>query len=300
MTDYSDCGQHREQEDSAIDSIIMPAQKDLGGFSVNRVIPSASHAMIGPWVFFDHLGPVTFAPGKGIDVRPHPHINLATVTFLFDGEMFHRDSLGNAQAIEPGDINLMVAGSGIVHSERERPEMQETERTLHALQLWLALPEKDEETEPAFYHYEERLLPSTMREGVRIRIMMGEAHGLTSPVHTFADTLYVEYRMDQGQSVTLPKAQCRAIYVAEGEVQIGTQTIKRHQMAVLNENDALVVSNQSALMVLVGGEKMPPRYKYWNFVSSSKDRIEKAKADWKAGRFDVVPGDEDEYIPLPD
>jgi len=182
----------RENSCDGIDLMLKPGVKDLGGFSVRRTLPSRQQRKVGPWIFFDHAGPAHFAAGEGIDVRPHPHINLATVTYMFEGQFLHRDSIGSVQLIKPGDINLMVAGKGIVHSERTPPEIRKTAHSLHALQLWLALPEADEEIDPAFYHYPASELPTTEIDGVNIRVMMGSAYGLTSPVKTFAETLYVE------------------------------------------------------------------------------------------------------------
>lgn len=279
--------------------MIEPREKDLGGFSVRRVLPFAKRRMVGPWIFFDHLGPVVFEAGKGIDVRPHPHINLATVTYLFEGEMLHRDSLGSHQVIRPGDLNLMVAGSGIVHSERERAEIHEKKHPLHALQLWHALPQADEECDPAFYHYGADELPQTNVNGVSLRVMMGSAYGLQSPVKSFCDTLYVEMRLKEGQSIALPQAQELAVYVVNGSVQLGELRIAQYAMCVVGERAELVASDD-ALVTIIGGEPLGERFVEWNFVSSRKERIEQAKADWKAQRFAKVPDDAIEFIPLPE
>src|SRR5690554_2036522 len=190
----------------AIELLIEPRDTDLGGFSVRRLLPTRQHRMVGPWIFFDHMGPAEFAPGEGINVRPHPHINLATVTYLFEGEILHRDSLGSLQAIRPGDINLMVAGRGIVHSERERPEVTAVPHRLHGLQLWFALPEADEEVEPAFLHYPSADIPRVDVDGVPVRVMMGAAYGVTSSVRTYAGALYVEAHLKPGQKLVLPQA----------------------------------------------------------------------------------------------
>ena len=284
-----------------VERIIKPREKDLGGFSVRRVLPVAGRRLVGPWIFFDHMGPAVFPAGEGINVRPHPHINLATVTYLFEGEILHRDSLANLQAIRPGDINLMVAGKGIVHSERERPEVTGAEHRLHGLQLWLALPEADEETEPAFYHYPGKEIPKTQVDGVPIRVMMGEAFGLSSPVQTFARTLYFEADLAAGQSVTVPLEEERAVYLASGKVRINSTSINAHEMAVLESGKEIrVEALVNSRMALVGGEKMSERYIEWNFVSSRKERIEQAKQMWREGEFPKVPGDEAEFIPLPD
>lgn len=284
----------------AIELIIQPRDRDLGGFSVRRVLPSARHRMVGPWIFFDHMGPAEFAAGQGINVRPHPHVNLATVTYLFEGEILHRDSLGSLQPIRPGDINLMVAGRGIVHSERERPEVTAVAHRLHGLQLWLALPEADEEIEPAFYHYPGTEIPAVTVAGVPVRVMMGSAYGVTSPVKTFADTLYVEARLQPGQTLELPEAEERAVYVASGSLRAREDVIPEHAMAVFAPERSVVLEAVSEARIgIIGGEPMTPRFIDWNFVSSRKARIEQAKADWQAQRFPKVPGDEEEFIPLP-
>jgi len=281
--------------------LIKPSKKDLGGFSVRRVLPYRQQRMVGPWIFFDHMGPAKFPAGEGINVRPHPHINLATVTYLFEGEILHRDSLGNLQPIRPGDINLMVAGRGIVHSERERDEIRSREHHQHGLQLWLALPADQEEIEPAFYHYAKSEIPQVTIDGVPVRVMMGSAFGVTSPVKTFAETLYIEAQLEAGQSLTLPDAPERALYVATGEIRIATGSIGAFNMAVLNTGQEVTVTAEvDSRIALVGGESLGERHIFWNFVSSRRERIEQAKADWKEGRFPKVPGDEEEFIPLPD
>ena len=292
-----------------IDLIIEPDEKDLGEFTVRRSLPAPQHRMIGPWLFFDHMGPATFAPGQGVAVRPHPHINLSTVTYLFEGEILHRDSLGYVETIQPGDINLMVAGKGIVHSERERPEVNEVEHRLHGLQLWLALPEEDEETEPAFYHYPGEDLPTVVIDGVAVRVMMGSAYGVTSPVKTHADTLYIEADLKQGQSLALPSADERGLYLVSGKVEARDNNgevsepvlIDKHQLAVLSQNaDVQLTALEDSRLALIGGENIGPRYLYWNFASSSKERIEQAKQKWKNSEYPKIPGDEEEFIPLPD
>jgi len=287
------------------DSLLMlieAREKDLGGFHVRRLLPYAKRRMVGPWIFFDHMGPADFAPGVGINVRPHPHINLATVTYLFAGHILHRDSLGSIATIAPGDINLMVSGRGIVHSEREDLEAQKSPRHLDGLQLWLALPEADEEMEPAFFHYPAADIPVFNDTGVQARVMMGQAFGLRSPVKTYAETLYVEVRLDAWQTVQLPMGVAeRAVYVCSGQIEIDGVPIDPYEMAVLKPG-ALVRARamSDAHFVVIGGEAMTERHIYWNFVSSRPERIEQAKADWKAGRFPKVPGDEIEFIPLPD
>jgi hypothetical protein len=284
----------------ALELIIRPRTRDLGGFSVRRVLPTAQRNMVGPWIFFDHMGPAAFPAGEGVNVRPHPHINLATVTYLFEGEILHRDSLGSLQAIRPGDLNLMVAGRGIVHSERERPEVKATPHRVHGLQLWLALPEADEEIEPAFFHYPADALPALVVDGVPLRVMMGSAYGASSPVRTFARTLYVEAQLRAGQQLALPEAEARAVYVASGSLRAAGTAIPEHAMAVFSaERGVAVQAVADARIAVIGGEHMGKRFIEWNFVSSRKERIEQAKADWRAGHFPKVPGDEVEFIPLP-
>lgn len=284
----------------AIDIIIEPRQKDLGGFSVRRVLPTRELKMVGPWIFFDHMGPADFAAGSGIDVRPHPHIGIATVTYLFEGEILHRDSLGSLQAIRPGDINLMVAGSGIVHSERETTQLRDSDHRLHGLQLWLALPESDEELPPAFHHYPAAEIPTTEIGGVPLRIMMGSAYGCTSPVKTFAETLYVEAQLQAGQRLILPDSPERAVYVASGTLRARDTEIPQYALAVFNpEKGVEVEAVEDCRIAIIGGEHLGQRFIDWNFVSSRKERIAQAIEDWRAGHFDKVPGDTEEFIPYP-
>lgn len=284
-----------------IDRIVQARDKDLGGFSVRRLLPTTQQRMVGPWIFFDHMGPADFPAGRGIDVRPHPHINLATVTYLFEGEILHRDSLGSLQPICPGDVNLMVAGRGIVHSERERPEHTAVPHRLHGLQLWLALPEADEECEPAFHHYPSATIPALEVGGVALRVIIGRAYGVSSPVRFFASTLYVEAHLMAGQTLLLPEAAERALYVAEGSLSVGGAAIPEHALAVLAPAAQVrVEASAGCRLALIGGEPLGHRFVDWNFVSSSKARIEQARRDWRDGRFPKVPGDEHEFIPLPD
>ena len=283
-----------------IKHLIQPHEKDLGGFTVRRLLPYAKQRMVGPWIFFDHMGPAEFPAGNGVNVRPHPHINLATVTYLFEGEILHRDSLGSVQAILPGDINLMVAGKGITHSERERDEVNSVPHKLHGLQLWHALPEADEEIDPAFYHYSSDEIPKADVNGVSTRVMMGSAWGMTSPVKTFARTVYAEAALKAGQSIVTPKAEQMAIYVASGQLRIDTQKVEPYTLVVLQDNTpATIEAASDAQVAFIGGENLGERHIEWNFVSSRKHRIEQAKNDWREGRFPLVPGDEEEFIPLP-
>jgi len=283
-----------------IKQLIKPYEKDLGGFSVRRSLPSRGLKMVGPWIFFDHMGPAVFPPGKGINVRPHPHINLATVTYLFEGEVLHRDSLGNEQLIHPGAINLMVAGSGICHSERERDEVKSVPHKAHGLQLWHVLPEAFEEIDPAFYHYPAGELPHADIDGAAVRVLMGSAWGLSSPVIGFSPIVYAEASLKTGQTLVTPQAAQLAVYTASGHLEIGGQKIDPHTLAVLQDGtQATVEAFGDAKVAFIGGEYLGERFIEWNFVSSRKQRIEQAKDDWRAGRFPLVPGDEEEFIPLP-
>jgi redox-sensitive bicupin YhaK (pirin superfamily) len=287
----------------AIEQIIVPRTVDLGGLQVRRALPSARSRMVGPFIFFDHFGPAVFRAGQGIDVRPHPHIGLATVTYLFDGEIVHRDSLGSAMPIRPGAVNWMTAGRGIVHSERTAPDHRDGGEPLHGLQLWVALPVKHEEAEPGFAHTPAADIPKLREDGTTLRVIAGTMHGLRSPVTTLWDTVFAEVRLEAGSALPLgTDYEERALYVISGEIEIGGERHPSERLLVLKPGDRLdVKAVTDAHFVLVGGAAMDgPRHIWWNFVSSRKDRIEAAKADWKAGRFAIVPGDTEEFIPLPD
>lgn len=275
--------------------------QDLGGFSVRRLLPHQAQRAVGPWVFFDHLGPAQFAPGVGINVRPHPHINLATVTYLFTGEILHRDSLGNLQAIHPGDLNLMIAGRGIVHSERETEAAKQQTRDLHGLQLWLALPEAAEEIEPEFLHYPSASLPALTLQAVPVRVLIGTAYGVSSPVKTLSPTLYIEADLQAGQSLALPEGVSElGIYVASGQLQLGEQNLDAYTLTALDSPyQGELVAQSASRIAIIGGAPLGKRYMWWNFVSSRKERIEEAKLEWKNRSFPLVPGDEQEFIPLP-
>lgn len=284
----------------AIQLVLTPRETDLGDFSVRRLLPTVKRKMVGPWIFFDHMGPARFPAGKGINVRPHPHIGIATVTYLFEGEILHRDSLGSLQSIRPGDINLMVAGRGIVHSERERADITASDHTLHGLQLWLALPQQEEECEPAFLHYASHTLPTININGVPVRVMMGTAWGVTSPVRLFSDTLYAEAHLQPGQTLMLPEAEERGLYVASGALQAHGTELPRYSMTLFNQQAGISVKAiTESRIAVIGGAPLGQRFIEWNFVSSRKSRIEQAKQDWAARRFPPVPGDELEFIPLP-
>lgn len=290
-----------ESSCNSIELIIKPRLRNLGNFTVRRVLPFAKRRMVGPWTFFDHAGPAYFLAGQGLDVRPHPHTCLATVTYLFEGELLHRDSVGSVQTIRPGDINMMVAGSGVTHSERTPQEVREKEHTLHALQLWLALPDTYEETEPAFYHYPATDLPTVTVNNVPIRVMIGSAYGITSPVKTFSQTLYAEAYLQAGQSITLPKTEECAAYVAKGIVHTKNTEIPEHSMAVFSpQKDITLIAKKETQLAIIGGAPVGERFMEWNFVASSKKRIEKAKQDWKEGNFPTIPDDNKEFIPLPE
>jgi redox-sensitive bicupin YhaK (pirin superfamily) len=286
----------------ALESVIVPRPRDLGGFDVRRVLPSSQRQMVGPFIFFDQMGPAEFSPGAGIDVRPHPHIGLATVTYLFAGTIVHRDSLGVVQAIEPGDVNWMTAGRGIVHSERSDAELRKQRQNLYGIQIWVALPQAHEETAPDFAHYPAAALPRIEGEGKTIRVIAGSMFGRSSPVKTFSALFYADAALQSGSVLALSaEHQERAIYIAEGEVAIGGQSFQGGRLLVFSSGDEIIVgANRPARILLLGGEPMDgPRHIWWNFVSSSQERIEQAKADWKAGRFTPVPGDS-ESIPLPE
>jgi redox-sensitive bicupin YhaK (pirin superfamily) len=285
----------------ATSKIVEPKVVDLGDFAVRRLLPHGGLGQIGPWVFFDHFGPAEFSAGNGIDVRPHPHINLATVTFLFEGEILHRDSLGSRQAIRPGDLNLMVAGRGITHSERERKAVRRVDHRLHGLQLWHALPAEHEEIAPAFYHHPANELPRFDEADVNVRLMMGSAYGHESPVKTFSPTLYLEAVMQATQALRLPVQEQLAVYVVEGRVAYAGDEISCFHMARLAVDDlASIEALEPSRIVLIGGAAMSRRHIYWNFVSSRPERIERAKQMWRRGEFPTVPGDREEFISLPD
>jgi len=285
-----------------VETVILPRSRDLGGFTVGRVLPSTEKKMVGPFIFFDEMGPSDFAPGKGVDVRPHPHVNLATVTYLFEGEMFHRDSLGSAQSIRPGEINWMTAGRGIVHSERTAPEIRRQGARLFGIQLWVALPNAHEETAPEFHHHPRETLPVLEQRGVSMRLLAGSAYGERSPVRTFSPLCYLDVRLEAGAEIALPDEHPeRAVYLVDGEITASNGRFDRGQMLVFSPGrDVRLRAERSSRLMLIGGEPVGKRYIWWNFVSSSKERIEAAKRDWAEERFPTVPGDEIERISLPE
>jgi len=287
----------------AIETLIVPRTADIGEFQVRRALPSAKRRLVGPFIFFDRMGPAILRAGQAVDVRPHPHIGLATVTYLFDGRIRHRDSLGTEMVIEPGDLNLMTAGRGIVHSERTPEEIRGAPLSISGLQTWLALPDGGEEVAPAFSHTLGEDLPLLDWEGVSGRLIIGDLHGLRAPVKTATETLYADIRLAPGARFQIPAtAEERAIYVLEGAVEIAGETFPSDRLLVFRPDDEIVVEAQTgAHFMLFGGAALGSRrYIWWNFVSSSKERIEQAKEEWRTGRFDIVPGDEEEFIPLPE
>lgn len=285
-----------------VTTLIDARVRDLGGFTVRRVLPSPALRMVGPFTFFDQMGAVDFAPGGGLDVRPHPHIGLATVTYLFDGEIEHRDSLGTHQVIRPGDINWMTAGRGIVHSERTPQERRHRGSRLHGLQLWVALPTEHEESEPSFQHHSSASLPERADGGVRLRVLAGTAYGMTSPVTVLSPLFYVDAVMSAGSELTLSQEhEERALYVVDGAIQCGAERAEAGRMVVFNRGAHVLLRAETATrVVLIGGARLDgQRFIDWNFVSSSKERLEQAKLDWKESRFPKVRGDEVDFIPLP-
>lgn len=285
-----------------IDLVIDQRRKDLGGFEVGRVLPFAQRRMVGPFVFFDHMGPVEFAPGfpRNVDVRPHPHIGLSTVTYLFDGEITHRDSVGVTQRIHPGEVNWMIAGRGITHSERFET-LRADGGAMHGIQAWVALPVEDEETDPGFFHHDGADLPTYEEGGLFARLIAGEAFGAKAAVKTHSPMFYVHWRLEAGTQAQLPAEYPeRAAYVAQGVVEVDGRQLQAGQMAVFAPGQpVLFTAVTPAIVMLLGGEPVGPRFIEWNFVSSSKDRIEQAKADWRVGRMKLPDADDDEFIPLP-
>ncbi len=284
-----------------IELVIEQRRKSLGGFEVGRVLPFAKRRMVGPFVFFDHMGPIELAPGipRSVDVRPHPHIGLATVTYLFSGEIMHRDSVGSEAAIRPGEVNWMTAGRGITHSERFEKARAEGDY-LHGIQAWVALPTQDEETAPSFSHHEGADLPTWNEKGVRGRLIAGGAYGLTAGVKTHSPLFYAHLDVETGTTGEIPTGHAeRALYIAEGEIEMAGQSFKTGQMLVLTKDASHFVAKAPSTIMLLGGEPVGERLLYWNFVSSSKERLEQAKADWIAGRMKLPDLDDKEFIPLP-
>jgi redox-sensitive bicupin YhaK (pirin superfamily) len=285
-----------------IEHLLRARPRDIGDFTVRRVLPAFEKQMVGPFIFVDHMGPIALPPGTGMDVRPHPHIGLATVTYLFAGEILHRDSLGSVQPIRPGDVNWMVAGRGIAHSERTPPGLRAAGPGMHGLQTWVALPKGQEEVAPSFDHHPAASLPVIERPGATVRVIAGHAFGARSPVAVYTDTLYAAAALARGAALVLPvEHEERGVYVVEGQVAIGDATVREGELAVLATGPEVEIrAAVPASLMLLGGAKMDGRrFIWWNFVSSSKERIERAKAEWREDRFPRIPG-ETERIPLPE
>lgn len=290
-------------EDDAFIQVLRPVTHDLGGFKVHRTLPNKERTTVGPFIFFDQMGPAHLPPGEGLDVRPHPHINLATVTYLFAGAIDHRDSLGTAQTIAPGAVNLMTAGHGIVHSERSPADARPDGPELSGIQTWLALPSDKEEMDPAFEHVAKEALPVIEGAGATARVVMGRLWGETAPVTCHSETIYADIVLAPGGSIVIdPEADERALYVADGDANLDGQALEPTTLYVLKPGYAATLrSERGARVMLCGGAPMDgPRHVFWNFVSSRRDRINQAKEDWKAQRFPTVPGDDKERIPLPE
>jgi redox-sensitive bicupin YhaK (pirin superfamily) len=292
----------------AIETLIIPRSRDLGGFEVRRALPAPKRQMVGPFIFFDQAGPAELLTGQGIDVRPHPHIGLGTVTYLFKGDFHHRDSTGADQIIQPGALNWMVAGRGVTHSERTSEAARKGPNGLFGIQTWLALPEDVEDVAPTFEHYAKESLPMIEDKGVSVRLILGDAYGASAPAKMFSETFYADVKLDPGSRLPLPNEhEDRGIYIVQGSILIAGQHYEASQMMVFRPGDAITVAagpQGARLMILGGATFNGPRYIWWNFVASSRERIEEAKADWRAGnwgsgRFDLPADDRDEYIPLP-
>jgi len=286
-----------------LETVLRGHARDVDGFTVSRVLPALTRKHLGPFCFFDHLGPSKLSAGRGLDVRPHPHIGLATVTYVIEGELIHRDSLGFEQAIRPGAVNWMTSGRGITHSERTSSELRQTGSPLHVAQLWVALPAEHEEMAPEFHHHPASTLPEIDVGGVRVRLLAGSAYGKTSPVRIFSPLFYAEAELAAGASLSLPEGhEQRGVYVLNGALVHEGQPIEERGLAVFHAGGSPSVQAVAHTRVLLLGGAPPdgPRYIEWNFVSSSLARIEQAKRDWQAGHFPKVPGDEVEFIPLPE
>lgn len=302
---YFSCPEPQEAAENCpetVEMVLIPRTSDIGGFDVQRVLPSRQRRMVGPFIFWDQMGPGEFLTGQGVDVRPHPHIGLSTLTYLFDGSLMHRDSLGSAQLITPGDVNLMTAGRGIVHSERTTPEVRRHPHKLFGIQCWLALPGNMQEIVPTFTHHGKNKLPLLDDRRSRIRLVAGQMQGVVSPVQTASETLFADALLQAGARVKVPaEIEERALYIVKGKIEVSGVQYPAGQMLVLKPG-ALVefMALSTARVMIIGGEPMDgSRYIWWNFVSNSKDRLEQAKNDWKHGHFPKVSGDEEEFIPLP-
>jgi redox-sensitive bicupin YhaK (pirin superfamily) len=286
-----------------IDLVIEGRARDIGGFPVRRSLPTGARRSVGPFIFVDHMGPAQLAPGDGMDVRPHPHIGLATLTYLIEGEIVHRDSLGSVQAIRPGDVNWMIAGAGVAHSERTDPDVRARGSRMLGLQTWIALPRDHETMAPTFEHHPQDALPTVERPGATLRVIAGTAYGQTSPTSVLTPTLYVHAALDAGAVLAIDDTHAeRAVYVIDGEIECDGRAFTAATMIVLQAGvEAAISARTAANVMLLGGAPLDgPRHIWWNFVSTDHAKIEQAKADWKAGRFGKVTGDEVEFVPLPE
>lgn len=297
------------QSIDAIETLIIPRTSEVGGLQVRRALPTAKRRLVGPFIFFDRMGPALLRAGQALDVAPHPHIGLSTVTYLLDGNIRHRDSLGTEQVINPGEVNLMTAGRGIVHSERTPEEMRGSPLAISGVQTWVALPERSENMAPEFSNHTVQQLPWLAEKEFRMRLMIGDMHGLKSNVPTYSETLYADVFIEAGGKFHLPAVQEeRAIYILSGAVRIAGEIFTDNQLLAFRQGDDIVIeavpqnfATEGAQIMVFGGEAMDSRrYIWWNFVSSSKERIEQAKEEWRSRRFDIVPGDAEEFIPLPE
>lgn len=290
-----------------IDLLIQARERDLGGFSVRRILPYATHRMVGPFIFFDHMGPAELPPGQGMDVRPHPHIGLATVTYLFEGKIHHQDSLGFKQDIEPGAINWMTAGRGIVHSERTPAPERKSGTRMNGIQCWVALPEEHEETEPSFVHHPAKTLPEFEIGNCKLKLLLGSLFDRTSPVKIHSELFYLEIQMPKAAELQIPIGDREsALYVVDGEISIDQQKLNSTTMAVMKRGEDLWIrASENSRLMLLGGKPVGERVIYWNFVASSKQKLENAKKEWLKGPgpqsrlFPAIPGDDKEFIPLP-
>lgn len=288
----------------AIEGIVIPRTRDVGGLNVERVLPVARRRMVGPFIFFDQMGPSMLDVGDGLDVKPHPHIGLSTVTYLFEGQVRHRDSLGEDRIIKPGELNLMTAGRGVVHSERTPEDDRQKKQSIYGIQSWLALPEKYEDKAPSFEHFGIDALPKVDEDGLKMRVILGEYMGLRSPVKTWGEPFYVDASLAPGAALSMDAfAEERAVYVVSGHLEVDGTVFDDQRLLVIKEGLSVTLRNPTdapVRLLLLGGDMSDgPRHIWWNFVSSRKERIEQAKEEWRTGKFDIVPGDPDDFVPLP-
>ena len=290
-----------------IETIIIPKVHDLGGFKIQRALPSTDRKMVGPFVFFDHIGPAEFIRGNGVDVRPHPHIGLSTVTYLYSGSMYHKDSIGTSASVEPGDVNLMTAGNGITHSERTAQHAREHDHQLFGIQTWLALPEQQEDMDPTFENQKSDALPVIEGEGKQVKLLLGSLYGERSPVKVHSEMFYADAILSAGSKIPLrPDHEERGLYIVEGEIEIAGETFGAGRMMTFSPaGEITIVAKTNARLILLGGESIGERYLWWNFVASSQEKIDGAKeawrqGDWQHGRFQLPVDDDQEFMSLPD